>query len=655
MAVSFYMVVSLFIVFALVDVVVLSTRALLSGQHYSMTTLYVMMAVHEAMIMFEMLAALVLLLSTALVTAGMWGDIASLFSFFLPLWLLRAFFAAFTMVYKNVLIPRWTAAARAEINAGVFTHSVRAWHRAGYGAVVALDVVCCCVYFLTAVYVFGYLSDKTLYVPYHRRRWRHEQLERVSVAAAARSDPKARRKATDAATQQQQEFKQQRKRGRDSSTSVDGDCKDGKSEAYPVATLARTPSFAQWQNHGPQVASTSLGAQSSLTNSSTAVGSKDEGSAEQRSGNRTVVGNRLSALPTFPSISFTVAGAEQEDLSRALGLSHTADARATADGDDHRPSTTAGGATSHGNEGRLKMKHTSVYNARTDAASRNKTASDPTLMPSRQRQTTALVSALPPLRLPRRFTLNMEGEDGRLNQYAAALVEHGFSARSHERTKSAPAEISPSIESTVNNSGTQIQSTKKATMKGEGGSSLSANAAASLRDGLVDTTSPKSISQSSSTPKAAGSAARVVGGAHLSRTASEPILRASYGAVKSTSGGHSSFRRMLSAWSGFKAKPASSSSSGATGAQQQQQQQQRSSSFASSNSCRQYSGSQAPSLPNPPPQNSTSSSLQCALDGSGSGHPRDGHPMPPLPPCPRRSFCIDQATGNVVAMPPKSV
>ncbi|KPA85762.1 hypothetical protein ABB37_00118 [Leptomonas pyrrhocoris] len=648
MAISFHIVVLLFIAFALVDVALLSLRTLLSRQRHGLTLLYALMGVQEAMIVFEVLLTFGSLLSTTLVTAGMSGRIVSLCSFFFPLWLLRAFFTAFTMVYKNVLIPRWTAAARAEINAGVFAHSVRAWHVAGYGTVVVLDVVCCCLYFLSAVYVLGFVTDKTLYVPYHRRRWRHVQFERASRAAVALSD----------ATRQQQQHAQQRKRGRSGGRGDAGandDSKNEGSETFPVTTLARTPSFAQWQQRASHETLTRPNAQSLPPSNGTKAEIEGRGGVEQGGQNNAASGQRPSALPTFLSVSSScVVGNGEEDLDSTAVFPRPAGSKAAAGRASlYCPHSTDGNALRE-NNGKAKTDRTAAFNAPLDAASRRRAVSDPSLMPPRPKPSNAFLPDLPPLHLLHRFAVNSKGEEDHLNQFAAALVEHGFSTQSPDQTTNVSPEVPHTTLQTGNRSGTGIPSTKTATTEREGSrSGLSAQAMASSRDGLANTASPEKAllgsTESNSTEDAARGAAA---GRRVRRSASEPTLRHAGGTAKSSSGGRSSFRHMLSAWSGFNAGHEHSSSSATT---EEQPQQPGSSSSSLTNWRRQSSDSKATPSLHTPPRKRAASRVRFALDGSGSGDTRGGHSTPPLPPRPRPSFRIDQATGNVVAVPSTNV
>jgi hypothetical protein len=678
MTASFHIIVFLFIVFALVDVALLSVRALLSRQRHSLTTLYALMGVQQAMIVFELFATLGPLLSSYLVTAGMWDHIVRLFAVFFPLWLLRCFFTAFTMVYKNILIPRWTptAAAREELGPGVVTHSVRAWHAAGYGAVVVLDVVCCCVYYLSAVYVLGYFSDKTLYVPYHRRRWRHEQLERASAAAAALADAAARRGGSDATPplsslqREQHHRKRQHKRGRDEQDDHSGKQHHirGGDAVFPVTSLARTPSFAQWQHrHSHTAAAASPDTQSSLHAGNVALtAGENHSSSVEGVDNRDPVlaGRGLNAgLASFSSVSSTshnvgADGLAAERDNTVVFSGPAADASDAAGSAAPPAPTTGGGTPLHDDYGKPKTQRVPAGGM----ASHRRVASDPALLPTflRPRQPSSFLSDLPPLRLPRRFTLSSEGEEGQMNQFAAALVEHGFTTQTPERRKSAVTSViaktaCPKAYSSNSSRKQASRSSDTVMARKESVEQVAGEAAAAPRDEPTDAALPGAVRQSN-TSNSVDDAMHGTGG-HLRRNPSEHRLRPSGGAAASVSAGRGSFRRLLSAWKGFNGGHSNSASNAAAteGSPQQQQQQPSASPSPSPHACRASAKSLGPPLSCPPQRKRSMSLVRFALDGSGSGDTRDGgSSTPPLPPRPRPSFRIDQATGNVVAVLPDS-
>ena len=671
MAVSFHVIVPLFLAFAAVDMALLSVRTLFSRQRHSLTTLYALMGVQEAMIFFELLATLGLLLSTYLVTAGMWSHIASIFAVFSPLWVLRAFFTAFTMVYKSILIPRWTAATRQAISAGDFTRSVRAWHAGGYGAVVVLDVVCCCAYYLAAVYVLGYLSDKTLYVPYHRQRWRHEQAARAVLAAEALAEaaPDTESSPTTAtttktpasATQQHPRRQQRQKRGRGGDhkgpqkrTRIHNNSNEDGA-ACPVISLARTPSFAQWQH----AASGSPNALSLPCTSNTVSGSESLSGAErggrdhQRpirphhniSGPRP---NGSGGLPSFSSVPSTSAAAAD-----GAALNNTDNSTVVL-------SRTTGATAAGEHHGGSKKQYTDGYFRPPGAASRPRAESDQALTPPKSKRPTALLEDLPPLRLSHRFDLNSQGKEGHLNQFAAALVEHGFTTQSPDEAQSAGT---LTTQPGADGRGSRGPHSDTAVVQASAGC-FAASPAVSPSDRLADCVSPTPAHQSTSAPSSASDAALAAAHApavrgnsgQLRRTVSEPTLLTADNAAKSPGGSRSSLRRMLSVWSGFKGSHArGSTNNGATEAAARRNDDELHREFTSP--LTQFS-TRRPSLntattplqPGSPRRKRSTSQVHFALDGSGSGDTQGGHGTPPLPPRPQPSFRIDQATGNVVAI-----
>lgn len=163
---AYFIVLIVFAGCAFADVTFTAFRTTLSYQRCSMKTLYLMMALHEVILLTELACLLAQIASTCLVAAVMLKELMVLLSPPIALWIIRAFLAAFTMVQKNVLIPR--------------SGSARAWTKPGYAVVAVLDILTCPLFALACIYVLGYLSDKTLYVPYHRRRWRHLQQRRLA-------------------------------------------------------------------------------------------------------------------------------------------------------------------------------------------------------------------------------------------------------------------------------------------------------------------------------------------------------------------------------------------------------------------------------------------------------------------------------------------
>lgn len=630
MGLSFHIVVPLFLAFALADIALLSIRALLSYQRHSLTLLYALMGVQEAMLLFELLATFAPLFATFLITAGMWGHIARLYAVFFPLWVLRTFFAAFTMVYKNILIPRWTAALREQLRAGAVLNApgIRAWHAGGYGACVVLDVVCCCLYYLTAVYVLGYLSDKTLYVPYHRRRWRHEQMVRAHATTAAQAAAMERRADTvaekavqspSAGTSISSLPRQHTKRQREDDGGEQSSAADKRPPhrhrhpSHTVLSLARMPSFAQWQ-HAPASASPGNGD----TNDNTAV--LEEG------------GQGRSALPHFSSMPSVAVGQEGEDhTDHVHGPRSTAPAATQA----ARPVFTATAATPSTQHAAVQP----ISNAGAVAAQHRGGASPLGAAPLRSKPPAAFLSDLPPLQLSRRFTLSTEGEEGNLNQFAAALVEHGFSTQASEKPVSAHGGAPPLHSRSVTQRGPLASNSTTAVLQGDEDGSPGMNTTTLVTAGA--STAAPSTTQHSSTSNS-GTDTSVL------------LQRPSGGTEREKGSGRSSFRRMLSAWSGFKAS--SAGHDGGTAEQPQHQHQGPPQTGTRRVSLDDHVADAAAALPRPPPRRRSTSLVRFALDGSGSGSgdaredaaAAPAAETPPLPPRPRPSFRIDHATGNVV-------
>ncbi|KAG5479108.1 hypothetical protein LSCM1_02958 [Leishmania martiniquensis] len=414
MALSYHVVLPLFLLFAFADLVLLSVRTLVSQRYHSLTLCYALMAVQESLLAFELLAVMGQVLSTCLVRAGMWAHTASLLSAFAPLWLLRTFLTAFAVLYKNSLIPR-SSSAEASASAGVWAYlsnSTRAWRARGYGAVVSLDIVCCCLYYLSAVYVLGYVSEKTLYVPYHRRRWRHTQRKRSLATAAA----------TTVVSEEERKMTRQ-KRPREErlgeATNSAGSGRGRVAARCPVVVpLVRTPSFLQWKavlQRPQQDAGSGSGIAAGDSLVSTTGATKANATALRPLGlpgrggrcGKEARGSGASASDLVPGSVAKVPGlATQQPSSKHLsspGPTTAATKRQRA-------------AHPHGGE--------TTTRARPGVAS---TAALTGACSAKQPQPVSLFTNLPPLQLNRRFTIsNAEEEERRLHQFATALVEHGY-------------------------------------------------------------------------------------------------------------------------------------------------------------------------------------------------------------------------------------
>ncbi|KAK7195649.1 hypothetical protein NESM_000494400 [Novymonas esmeraldas] len=417
MALSYHVVIAVYLPVAVADVVLLSIRTLVSRHYYSLTLCYALMGVQEALLVLELLAVLGQLLSTYLVSAGMWRAIASLLGGFAPLWLLRAFLSAFAMVYKDILLYS-TLAAGAVSRDGV--PATRAWQRSGYAAVVCIDVACCVLYYLTAVYVLGYLSDKTLYVPYHRRRWRHLQWKRACETTAATAAAEERRK-----------------RRRHERADEPGGGSGAAAALPPTAmSLARTASFAQWDARARQrhVEEEEAGQQ----RHDDVVGDDDPGRWGRDGGGDD--GVRCTSPRPSPSAALAphlaapagARGREHSDASDASG--GAAQHRELSARPSGAPATAA--ATSRTT---ALPPHGEVAQPRQGRASADPSRGSGAGSPVMPRSVPSLFANLPPLRLQRRFTLShAEGEEKQLHHFATALVEHGYTSASSPIGKSAP-------------------------------------------------------------------------------------------------------------------------------------------------------------------------------------------------------------------------
>ncbi|KAG5479650.1 hypothetical protein CUR178_03412 [Leishmania enriettii] len=449
MALSYHVVLSSFLLFAFADLVLLSVRTLVSRRYQSLTLCYALMAVQESMLVFEFLAVMGQVLSTYLVTAGMWAHTASLLSAFVPLWWLRAFLTAFAVVYKNSLLPRSPSAA-ASAPAGVwefFSDSSRAWRARGYGAVVSLDIACCCLYYLSAVYVLGYVSEKTLYVPYHRRRWRHMQWKRSRATTATTAL---------AGEENRETVRQQRPREerQGDARSTDGGGGGRVVTSYPtVMSLARTPSFLQWKavlQRQQQEAAKGRGASAGddAAPSDACEGSAPGGNSFASTIEATSTNANANALQP-PSSS------EAEGRRGELSRGNSASATRLVPGSAAKTPECATQPSS--------SKHLNSPGADIVAAKRQRAAQRHDVKPAtrashgaastaaltgagltKQPQPVSLFTNLPPLQLSRRFTIsNREEEERRLHHFATALVEHGYTSAPPLMGKPTP-ELPPS-------------------------------------------------------------------------------------------------------------------------------------------------------------------------------------------------------------------
>lgn len=400
MALSYHVVLSLLLVFSFADVVLLSVRTLVSRRYHSLTLCYALMAVQESILVFELLAVLGQVLSTYLVTACMWADTASLLGAFTPLWLLRTFLTAFTVIYKDILLPRWSSAAASTEVWGFLSHASRAWRAAGYGAVVSLDVACFCFYYLSAVYVLAYLSEKRLYVPYHRRRWRHLNSQRALTAAAATA-------VVDEENREAARRKRWREERQGGARRADGDGGGEAVVSYPtVMSLTRTPSFRQWEAVLQQ--------------------------QQQETGNGRRVTDGDSLAPPR-----ACAGGSPGDKSFSSTATAVPESSTQPPSAAHRSSlevTTAATAKPQ----RPVQQHHGKPPARTPRGVATATATT-SVGSLKQPRPVSLVTNLPPLQLQRRFTISNSPEEERhLHQFAAALAEHGYTSAPSQTGKPTP-------------------------------------------------------------------------------------------------------------------------------------------------------------------------------------------------------------------------
>lgn len=504
MALSYHVVLSFFLVFTFADVVLLSVRAVVSRRYHTLTLFYALMGVQEALLVFEFAAVIGQLLSTYLLTAGMWCHIAGVLGGFVPLWVLRVFFAAFAMIYKDILTPQWATPASSPLPATgaawqLYNPSSRAWRSSGYGAVLVLEVACCCLYYLNAVYVLGYASDKTLYVPYHRRRWRHLQWERALAATAATAV--ADRQSRAAAHRQRASAKRRREESHAGARGGGGSAAEGGAVAdYPtVMSLARTSSFQQWRQlqqrrmdeeelqrqlgiapqHTPHpqqqqlrpvfTSSVSLPPDNEPQRALQNFSGEDErhgnaprggfvslhareygvGKAVARTGVTEVPWSAIGMVPPpniIPSSSThaITRGGSDNDVNTLTSLT----AMAAPDCATQRPSllrvqppgaaATVSSKPVRGNS-QPHAGRPSTQAAPAAATTRNAKAATGLTSGAGSPKDPRFVSvlgALPPLQLQRRFSLsNADGEEKQLHQYATALVEHGFASVSSPNFK----------------------------------------------------------------------------------------------------------------------------------------------------------------------------------------------------------------------------
>ncbi|GET88587.1 hypothetical protein, unknown function [Leishmania tarentolae] len=422
MALSYHIVLSLFLIFSFTDVVLISVRTLVSRRYHSLTLCYALMAVQESILLFELIAVLGQVISTYLVTASMWAQTASLLGAFTPLWLLRAFLTAFSVIYKDILLLRWSSAVVSTGAWGFLSDASRAWRSRGYGAVVSLDITCVCFYYLSAVYVMAYLSEKSLYVPYHQRRWRHLQMERALTAAST----------TAVAGEENREAARRKRRRQEQqggARSAEGDGGDGALADYPtVMPLTRTPSFRQWE---AVLAQQQQQQQKKGNRKST---TSNDGLTPLRAGKGE--SQRESLLPNTTGASWKAANPVQSPFHLSAGVRHgekTSDSRTDASELISNTVTAVakaqGAAQQHRNRTApaLRGAVTAVATTTTNVGS------------SKQRQSAPLVANLPPLKLQRRFSIsNSAEEERRLHQFATTFVEHGYTSAQSQTSKLPP-------------------------------------------------------------------------------------------------------------------------------------------------------------------------------------------------------------------------
>ncbi|CAG9573984.1 hypothetical_protein_-_conserved [Leishmania major strain Friedlin] len=448
MALSYHVVLSLFLLSSFADVVLISARTLVSRRYHSLTLCYALMAVQESLLVFELLAVLGQVLSTYLVTASMWAHIASLLGVFTPLWLLRTFLTAFTVVYKDILLPRWSSAAASTGVWGFLSRASRAWRATGYGAVVSLDVACFCCYYLSAVYVLAYLSEKRLYVPYHRRRWRHLQRRRALTATAA--TVVAGEENREAARQKR--WREERQGG---ARRAGGDGGGKVVVSYPtVQPLTRTPSFRQWEavlrQRQPE---TGHGKNSTAGDGLAPLRACEGGSPGDKSLSNTTGAAWTNAnalqLPSYPAARARRGEEASDSGADASGLiSNTV--TAVPDGSTQPPSAahlsspeaaTAAATvteTPAAKPQRAVQQHHRKPAAQAPRGAVTATATAGAGSPGQPRPV-SLVANLPPLQLQRRFTIsNSPEEERRLHQFATALAEHGYTSVPSQTRKLTP-------------------------------------------------------------------------------------------------------------------------------------------------------------------------------------------------------------------------
>ncbi|KAH9600600.1 hypothetical protein LSM04_004030 [Trypanosoma melophagium] len=135
------------LLFMLCDLTLLSVRVSVN----SGTTVYVLLAVHEAVLLTLAFLFGSFIVHTRWVLVGPLSDATRLLRVVTPLWFLRIILTLLPNLYRIVILPQR-----------------RAWSDAGYGVLFILNIVFFITFSMALLHAICFLSEKTLYTPYYQ-------------------------------------------------------------------------------------------------------------------------------------------------------------------------------------------------------------------------------------------------------------------------------------------------------------------------------------------------------------------------------------------------------------------------------------------------------------------------------------------------------
>jgi hypothetical protein len=133
--------------------------------------LFVLLTVHELVVVAMGVTVFALFSNTIWFTAGLLGELGYTIKATLPLWLCRLFFVAMPSVYRRFI-----------------TSEDRGWDDGVYGFLCVADLVSCVAFLVSFCFTSCAMSEKRMYPPYHRE-WQEEALRQERTRRLGNNAP----------------------------------------------------------------------------------------------------------------------------------------------------------------------------------------------------------------------------------------------------------------------------------------------------------------------------------------------------------------------------------------------------------------------------------------------------------------------------------